>query len=412
MFQKALSKVLFIDEAYRLSEGQFAKEAMDEIVGLLTQDAYKGKLLVILAGYDEEINQLLSVNPGLASRFPYEITFKNLTPSECLAVLQQELSKSGVELSMLDDVESPEYDVMIQLIRQLSGLPSWGNARDVQTLAKKMVTEAFTSPTAVDVDASTALRLSPGAAMRIVSDMLDERRARQNMPKPSGIYDWWKNWGKTAPAAPVNSSSPVGAGAGAAGSAGSKAGSDRPRSPPPPKQEKTEKKESPDDNGMGRAETYEERLLRAPRDDGVSDAIWSQLRSDKLALIEARRRADEEARERDAELERLRKEAEESERRLAELERERKRAADEAEKRRLEQERLRELRLREERAQREAALKQEQDEEEKRKREETQVRTKLRQMGVCGAGYGWVKQPGGYRCAAGICWVTDAQLGI
>ena len=50
-FEEALGKVLFIDEAYRLSEGQFAKEAMDELVGILTQEAFAGKLIVIIAGF-------------------------------------------------------------------------------------------------------------------------------------------------------------------------------------------------------------------------------------------------------------------------------------------------------------------------------------------------------------------------
>lgn len=56
LFERALGKVLFVDEAYRLSEGHFAKEAMDELVGILTQDAFAGKLIVVLAGYDQEMN--------------------------------------------------------------------------------------------------------------------------------------------------------------------------------------------------------------------------------------------------------------------------------------------------------------------------------------------------------------------
>ena len=52
VFEKALGKVLFVDEAYRLSEGQFAKETMDEIVGLMTQERFMNKLIIILAGYE------------------------------------------------------------------------------------------------------------------------------------------------------------------------------------------------------------------------------------------------------------------------------------------------------------------------------------------------------------------------
>ena len=44
LFEKALGKVLFIDEAYRLGEGHFAQEAIDELVGLLTHPNFKSKL--------------------------------------------------------------------------------------------------------------------------------------------------------------------------------------------------------------------------------------------------------------------------------------------------------------------------------------------------------------------------------
>ena len=64
-FEKALGQVLFIDEAYRLKDGPFAKEAVDEIVSLLTDERYKGKIIVILPRYDNDINELLTVNRGL-----------------------------------------------------------------------------------------------------------------------------------------------------------------------------------------------------------------------------------------------------------------------------------------------------------------------------------------------------------
>jgi hypothetical protein len=75
VLKKGLGKVLFVDEAYRLGEGQFAKEAIDELVDSLTKPQFFGKLVVILAGYTDNINRLLKVNPGLCSRFLEEIIF-------------------------------------------------------------------------------------------------------------------------------------------------------------------------------------------------------------------------------------------------------------------------------------------------------------------------------------------------
>ena len=52
---------------------------MDEIVSLMTQERFMNKLIIILAGYEHEINSLFSVNPGLSSRFAEEIMFQNMT---------------------------------------------------------------------------------------------------------------------------------------------------------------------------------------------------------------------------------------------------------------------------------------------------------------------------------------------
>jgi hypothetical protein len=59
-----------------------------------------------------------------------------------------------------------------------------------------------------------------------------------------------------------------------------------------------------------------------------------------------------------------------------------------------------------------AALKQKQQEEERRKREEARVQQKLREMGVCVAGFRWIKQSQGYRCAGGTHFISNDQLGI
>lgn len=56
LLEKVLGRLLLIDEAYYLADGQFTKEAMDEIVDCITKPKFAGKLIVILAGYDKDIN--------------------------------------------------------------------------------------------------------------------------------------------------------------------------------------------------------------------------------------------------------------------------------------------------------------------------------------------------------------------
>ncbi|KAF9474773.1 P-loop containing nucleoside triphosphate hydrolase protein, partial [Pholiota conissans] len=139
LFEKALGKVLFIDEAYRLGEGQFAQEAIDEMVGLVTQPRFKSKLVIILAGYENDMNRLMSVNAGLSSRFPDQITFENMDAESCISVVRKELMKKNVEVEGIDDSTSVLYNEMKEIIRDMSELNDWGNARDMITFSKDII---------------------------------------------------------------------------------------------------------------------------------------------------------------------------------------------------------------------------------------------------------------------------------
>jgi len=76
--ESALGKVLVVDEAYRLGEGPYGKEAVDELVDFITKPRFLNKVVIILAGYDAEINRLMDVNPGLSSRFAESVDFRTL----------------------------------------------------------------------------------------------------------------------------------------------------------------------------------------------------------------------------------------------------------------------------------------------------------------------------------------------
>lgn len=105
LLEKALGKVLFTVEAYRLAEGQFAMEAMDDIVDCLTKPRYAPKLVIILAGYDADINRLMSIDPGLTTRFPEAVIFKHLKPEECLRLFTQFLQRK--KASQYCNLEKP-----------------------------------------------------------------------------------------------------------------------------------------------------------------------------------------------------------------------------------------------------------------------------------------------------------------
>jgi SpoVK/Ycf46/Vps4 family AAA+-type ATPase len=391
IFERALGKVLFVDEAYRLSEGHFAKEAMDELVGILTQERFKAKLVVILAGYDQEINQLLSVNPGLSSRFPDEIVFENMTSAMCIKVLEKALAKENIVIDGLVD-PSQLYTEFVILFDQLSDLPSWGNARDVITISKKMIRTAIeNSLSSPQQGSGTSIILFAPDALACVRDTLKDLCDRGNLPrKPSS-----PTHSPLPPIQPPPTAAPPSI---KTTSATKQATTTAPPEQPPPEPVQ---------------EVQEEESVG--RDPGVTDAVWRQLQADKAAAIEEQKRREEA-------IERARKEFREAQEAQEKAQMEIAKALEEARsadqkrleeiKRKLEEERLREAAARAERARKLAELRAREEAEKLERQREAQAQAKLRCMGVCPVGFRWIKQAGGYRCAGGAHFVTDSQLGL
>jgi hypothetical protein len=88
-FDRADEGVLLIDEAYSLTRGgaeDFGREAIDMIVKLV--EDRRDRLVVILAGYPEEMAALVDANPGMRSRFPRTIHFPDYSNEELLAIFE------------------------------------------------------------------------------------------------------------------------------------------------------------------------------------------------------------------------------------------------------------------------------------------------------------------------------------
>jgi len=88
-FDRADEGVLLIDEAYSLTRGgenDFGREAIDMIVKLV--EDRRERLVVILAGYPEEMAALVDANPGMRSRFPRTIHFPDYSDEELLAIFE------------------------------------------------------------------------------------------------------------------------------------------------------------------------------------------------------------------------------------------------------------------------------------------------------------------------------------
>lgn len=99
-FDEADQGVLLIDEAYALVRGgerDFGREAIDAIVKLI--EDRRDRVVVIMAGYPDEMEQLIDANPGLRSRFPKAIHFPDYSTNELLAIIDSIGARSGYHVS-------------------------------------------------------------------------------------------------------------------------------------------------------------------------------------------------------------------------------------------------------------------------------------------------------------------------
>ena len=393
LFEKALGKVLFIDEAYRLAEGHFAKEAMDEIVDCITKPKFAQKLVIILAGYDADINRLMSINPGLTSRFPETVTFRGFSPNECLELFTKLLKKKKhLDIVTLESTSATFQREILHRFEVLTMLNNWANARDVDTLANSVFGQLLRT---ADSSSLEPMRLTETSVLTALDGMITERSKRDK--------DLVSNL-------PVRMHPPV-----------QNAPPQTQNAPPPPDIKTQTSQGPPQTKDSPPEEPHQEEhdpgtASADPRDPGVNDEVWERLQLDKQAAAAGEKHYHELlARQAELEAEHTRQQVEQQRLREERLRR-RQAATEEAEARRLAaEEDEAKRRFEQERIQRETERRWRLEElariERERKKEEAAQR-KLRTLGVCVAGFRWIKQAGGYRCAGGSHYVSDAQLGL
>lgn len=136
VLNSALGGVLFIDEAYSLYRGKddsFGLECIDTLVKGM--EDHRDELVVILAGYTREMNEFLSANSGLKSRFPNIIEFPDYTGDELLAIARLQAKSKGYVLDVRCDDPLRTYFNAVQMTRAREA----GNGR----LARNKVEEAI-----------------------------------------------------------------------------------------------------------------------------------------------------------------------------------------------------------------------------------------------------------------------------
>ena len=130
MCDKAMGGILFIDEAYTLSDGgdQYGKEAIDTLMKRMEDD--RGKFVVIAAGYKDKMEEFLMMNPGLASRFTHKLHIDDYNEDELLSIFKHMAQKDQYSLS--PTAEFKALDTIYKMV--VNKDESWGNAREMRNL--------------------------------------------------------------------------------------------------------------------------------------------------------------------------------------------------------------------------------------------------------------------------------------
>jgi hypothetical protein len=378
--KEAKGGVLFIDEAYNLGIGHFGKEACDTIVAAMTSEEYRN-VVIVIAGYPQEMDDMLRSNSGLKSRFTHFFEFPDWEPKDCRSFFKMLSDKKNF------DLEDGILDAVEKGCSKLVKLDGWGNGRDVTKLWEEVKSNRDVR---VFETGGMEKRLGVQDAEGAIQSMLKAREPKSKL----GVVRT-----RTDPYDPPPQFA-----------------LDQPPVAQPPKvktkmemSERSEEKEAAEDDKMSLADdpptTNEQE--EDGRDEGVPDEIWDELQKSKqqekerleelLRLkeqMEQLQAAEEEAQRRhEEELELIRVEAEREER-------ERKiREAEEKERRRREAVKAKRKRIEDELRRRE---------EEQRKMEA--ISRQLQQISPCPMGFAWSRQGHGWRCHGGSHYVSDATL--
>ena len=138
LVDSALGGVLFIDEAYSLvneGDGQgdrFGNEAVQTLLKRAEDD--RDDLIIILAGYERQMDSFLSSNPGLTSRFAIRVRFPGYTPAELLQLADAAMARRG---ELLDPDARPVLWRMFEDVGRRRLTDELGNGRFVRSLLEK-----------------------------------------------------------------------------------------------------------------------------------------------------------------------------------------------------------------------------------------------------------------------------------
>jgi len=131
--EKALGGVLLIDEAYGFKTNKYGTQAQTKLIAMLEEKKYKGNIVVILAGYEDDINEMMDENQGMRSRFATTFRFNDMSTGDCATIIANKLKKE-FRCEFGDGLRK----ILIECIEKLKQAGRFANFRDCLNVANKI----------------------------------------------------------------------------------------------------------------------------------------------------------------------------------------------------------------------------------------------------------------------------------
>jgi hypothetical protein len=142
LLEEARGNVLFIDEAYNLHDGatdrkDYGCRAIDSLLTVLAQP--NPDMLIVFAGYEKEMDAMLSTNPGLFGRFPYKYRFDDYSADQLMQIACQLFSQEAYLLT--DEARDCLFATIKQTLEQRT--KNFGNARWIEQYVRNGIIPAL-----------------------------------------------------------------------------------------------------------------------------------------------------------------------------------------------------------------------------------------------------------------------------
>ena len=192
----AFGSILFIDEAYSLGQGSedntrdFGREALVALVAEMENN--RDKFVVIMAGYEDDMDTMFKVNSGLRSRIPHSLHFPNYSRDELFEIFKMQVSKKH---ECDDEVFDKVKEYFAGLSNEYMESKEFGNARFVRNLVERLRIKALLRLQS-DITSMPAGQKLPLIATDLESAISDEDLSRANQKDKRRRIGFYADAGK------------------------------------------------------------------------------------------------------------------------------------------------------------------------------------------------------------------------